>query len=113
MWLSKKHNLVETSTFGSKFTALKIAVELGIAFRYKMGMFGVPLEVPTDMFCENEAVFKNTSTTDSVLRKKHHSIAYHKCREAISALFCRISREDTKTNLADLFTKILGRTRRE
>ena len=28
MWMSKKHNSVETSTFGSKFTALKLIVEL-------------------------------------------------------------------------------------
>ena len=31
MWLSKKQNLVETLTFGSEFTALKLTVELVIA----------------------------------------------------------------------------------
>ena len=78
-----------------------------------MCMFGVTLEGPTDMFCDNTAVFKNTSTPEYVLRKKHHSIAYNKCREGVAALICRIAKEDTQTNLADLFTKILGRTRRE
>ena len=53
MWLSKKYNSVETSTFGSKFTAIKLTVELVIAFRYKLRMFGVPLEGPTDMFSDN------------------------------------------------------------
>ena len=75
-------------------------------------MFGVPLEGPTDMLCYNEAVFNNTSTPESVLRKKHYSIAYHKFREAVAALIFRIAKEDTKTNLADLLTKILGPTRR-
>ena len=76
-------------------------------------MFGVPLKEPTDMFCENEAVIKNTSTPESVLPKKHHIIAYHKCIEAVAALICHIVKEDTKTNLVNLFTNIMGRTRRE
>ena len=78
-----------------------------------MCMFEVTLEGPTDMFCENKAVFKNTSTPEYVLRKKHHIIVYNKCREGVAALICRNTKEDTHTNLADLFTKILGCTRRE
>ena len=62
MWLSKKHNSIEMSTFGSDFIALKLTVKLVIELRYKLRMFGVPLEVPTDVFCDNEEVFKNTST---------------------------------------------------
>ena len=113
MWLSRRQNSVETSTFGSEFTALKNAVELVTALRYKLRMFGVPIEGPADMFCDNEAVYKNASTPDSVLRKKHHSIAYHKCREAVASDICRIAKEDTKTNLSDLFTKVLGGPKRE
>ena len=112
MWLSKKQNSVETSTFGSEFIALKLTVDLVIALQYKLRMFGVPLKGSTDMLCENEAVIKNTSTPESVLRKKYHSIAYHKCKESAAALICLISKKDTETNLADLFTKILGRTTR-
>ena len=113
MWLSKKHNSFETSTFGYNFTALVLTVQLAIALQYKLRIFEVPLKGPTDMFCDNKAVFKNTSTSYSVLSKKHHSIPYNKCREAVATLICRISKEYTETNLADLFTKIFGRTRRE
>ena len=76
-------------------------------------MFGLPLKGYTDMFCDNEEVFKNTSTPESVLRKKHYSITYHKCIKAVATLICRIAKEDTDTKLANLFTKILCRTRRE
>ena len=108
MWLSKKNNLVKTSTFRSNFTALKLAVGLVIALQYKMLMFGVPREGPTDMFCDNDTVFENTSIPESVFGKKNHRIAYHKCREVVAALICRISKEDNETNLEYLFTKILG-----
>ena len=92
---------------------LKLAVELVISLRYKLLMFGVPLEGPTDMFCDKGIVFKNMSTSKSVLRKKHHIIAYHKCREAVVYIIYRFSREYTETNLTDIFTKIFGRIRRE
>ena len=58
MWLSNKHNLVETSTFGSEFTALKLTVELVIALRYKLHMFGGPLEGPIEMFCDEKGSVK-------------------------------------------------------
>ena len=77
MWLSKKHNLVKTSNFGSKFTALKLTAKLVISLQYKLRMFGVPLEGPTEIFYDNKTVFKNTFTPESVLRKKHHSISYN------------------------------------
>ena len=64
MRLSKKQNSDETSTFGSKFTALKLAVELVITLQYKLRMFVVPLEGPTDMFFDNGAVLNNTLTPE-------------------------------------------------
>ena len=108
LWHSKRQNSVETSTFGSEFTALKTAVELVEALRYKLRMFGVPLTGPTNVYCDNEAVFKNASNPTSVLRKKHHSISYHRCREACAAGTIRIAKEGTLTNLSDIFTKIMS-----
>ena len=40
---SKRQNSVETSTFGSEFTAMKQAVEIVKGLKYKLRMFGVPL----------------------------------------------------------------------
>jgi Reverse transcriptase (RNA-dependent DNA polymerase) len=113
IWFSKRQNTVEASTFGSEFQALKNAVELIEALRYKLRMFGVPIEGPSNVFCDNEAVYKNTSLPESTLKKKHHSIAYHRCREAVAAGTIRVAKEGTKTNLSDLFTKLLPQPRRE
>ena len=81
--------------------------------RYKLGMFGMPLEGPTDMLFDNEVVFKNTSTPESVLIKKYHSIEYPQCIEAVAALIFCIAKEDTEANLEDMFTNILSLIRRE
>ena len=39
IWHSKRQNTVETSTFGSEFTAMKNAIELIESLRYKLRMF--------------------------------------------------------------------------
>ncbi len=108
LWLSCHQNTVEMSTFGSEFVALRTARDLIITIRYKLRMFvGVPLEGPAQVFCDNEGVVKNSSVPESVLTKKHNAINYHAVQEAAAAGILEVIKEDTQTNLADLFTKVL------
>ena len=44
IWYSKRQNTVESATFSSKFVALRVCKELIVALRYKLRMFGVPIE---------------------------------------------------------------------
>ena len=113
IWYSKRQNTVETSMFGSEFIAMKTAVEQIVSLRYKLRMSGVPLERPTNVFCDNGAVFKNASQPDSTLKKNHTSICYHRCREAVACRTIRVAKEGTLTNLSDLFTKPLTPVMRE
>ena len=113
IWHNKRQNGVKTLTFGSEFTAMKNSVELIAALRYKLRMFGVPIDGSTEIFCDNEALYKNASTPESQLRNKHHSILYHMSREAVASGACRMAKENTETNLSDLFTKVLPRPRGE
>ena len=111
-WFSKRQATVEASTFGAEFCAMKAAVEMIEALRYKLRMFGVPIDGATNVYCDNEAVYKNTVTPESALKKKHHSIAYHRCRESVAAKVIRVAKQGTEKNLADLFTKVLTFARR-
>ena len=90
IWHSKRKNGVDTSMFGSEFTAMKNSVDLIAALLYKLRMFGVPIDGSTDILCDNEAVYKNESTPESHLRKKPHSILYHMSREAVASGVCRM-----------------------
>lgn len=108
-WYSKKQNTVETSTFGSEFVALKTAVELIEALRYKLRMFGIPIAGPASIYCDNDSVVNNTTKPESTLKKKHNEIAYHRVREAVASSTVRIAWEDGKTNLADILTKNVNR----
>jgi hypothetical protein len=87
---------------------LRIAVELIESLWYKLRMFGIPIDGPTaNVYCNNEAITKNTIYPESTLKKKHNSIAYHRAHEAVAAGTIRVTKEDGKTNLADVLTKLL------
>ena len=111
-WYSKKQATVESSTFGAEFCAMRVAVDMIEALRYKLRMFGIPIDGPANVYCDNEAVYKNTVIPESTLKKKHHSIAYHRCRQAVAAGTIRVAKQGTTKNLADLFTKVLTAARR-
>lgn len=107
MWYSKRQNTVESSTFGSEFVAMRVAIEMIEGLRYKLRMMGIPIDGPTNVFCDNAAVVRNSTAPESVLKKKHNAIAYHRAREAVAAGTIRIAKEDGETNLSDLLTKCL------
>jgi len=107
IWYLKAQNTIETSTFGSEFTAMWIAVELLESLRYKLRMFGIPLEGPANVFGDNTSVVTNATIPSSTLKKKHNSIAYHRVREAIASQTIRVGWVQTHKNLADILTKPL------
>ena len=86
---------------------MRISVELVEGLMYKLRMMVNEVDGPTNVFCDNESVVKNTTRPESALKKKHNAIAYHRSREAQASVIVRIAKEDGETNLADLFTKIL------
>ena len=107
VWYSKRQNTVEMSTFGSELVAMRIATEVTEALCYKLRMFGVPIQGPANVFCDNQGVVANSISPESILKKKHNAICFHRVREAVAAGTMRVTKEDSETNLADLFTKTL------
>ena len=59
IWFSKRQDTVEYLSFGSEFVALIIATELLVLLRYKLSMFGIPIDGPADVFCENCSLTNN------------------------------------------------------
>jgi hypothetical protein len=105
IWYTKKQGSIETSSFGSEFTAMKTGMELVIGLRYKLRMMGVPIDGPTRIRADNMSVVSNCSRPESQLKKKSNSIAYHFCRETCASKAAFVTYEPTETNLADMLTK--------
>jgi hypothetical protein len=107
VWFSKRQATIETSTFGSEFVAAKVATEVIRGLRYKLRMFGIPIEGPTFFFGDNMSVITNISIPESVLKKKSNSIAYHCVREAVAMGEILPAYVNTKLNTSDILTKVL------
>ena len=105
VWISKRKNSVQTSTFGAKFSAMSTAVETVQSVRFKLRSFGVEMANLAKIYCDNEAAFKNISKPESVLMKKEHDVAYHFCPQAVASGMIRVVKENSETNLADFLPK--------
>lgn len=112
LWFSKAQNTVESSTFSSEFIATRITLEAITALRYKLRMFGVPVDDATSILCDNKSVVNNSSKVDSMLNKKHNAISYHAVRWGVAADIIRVGKIDGAYNLADAMTKRLTVQRR-
>jgi hypothetical protein len=82
MWFSKRQSTCEASTFGSELVAAHIATKMVKGLRLKL------------------------RPQCSATMKKHCLIAYHLIREAQAAGIISMSKEDGKTNLANIAAKL-------
>ena len=80
-WWSKKQNSVESSSFGSKFIAMKQCCEYVHGLRYKLRMMGISCDNLTFIYRDNQSVLANTTVPDLTLKKKLQSITYHFVQE--------------------------------
>jgi hypothetical protein len=106
-WMSKKQVSIESSSFGSEFTAMKQCTEYLRGLRYKLRMMGIPVNGPAYVFGDNQSVLYNTTIPDSTLKKKSQSIVYHFVREGVARDEWRTTYVNTHDSAADLLTKTL------
>ncbi len=115
-WFSKRQQTVETSAFSAEFIAMKHCIEDIEHLRFKLRMFGIPLDSEhpeTHVFCDNESLVKNASKVESTLNKKHSEIAYHFARWNVAAKVIKVAWINTNDNLADALTKRLPEATRD
>ena len=90
-----------------------VCIEHITALRFKLQMFGVPIDSPTNVLCDNLSVVQNSSVLNTTLNKKHSSIAYHSTRWHVAAGVIRVAWINTDDNLADAMTKRLTAKKRD
>ena len=103
---------MESSTFSSEFIAMKTCVEHIISIRFKLRMFGIPIDGESLVLNDNKSVVDCSSKLESTLNKKHSSIAYHLVRWNVAASVIKIGWIEGISNIDDALTKILSAARR-
>ena len=84
---------------------MRIAVEEIIAVRYMLRSMGIHVKHASYLFGDNLGVIQNATIRDSLLKKKHVAISYHKVREAAACGIVHPTKIDGKYNYADVLTK--------
>ena len=92
---------------------MKTCSEAIIGVRFKLRMFGVPVDTAANLLSDNEAVVNNSTKLESKLHKTHSSVAYHANRWAVAAKIIRVGKVHTGENLADALTKRLSAAKRD
>ena len=106
-WLSKKQASVESSSFGSEFTAMENCTECLRGLRHKLGMMDIPVEGPAFVLGDNKSVLANTTVPDSTLKKKSQSMACHFVHDGVARDEWQTACVNTHDNPADPLTKPL------
>ena len=93
---------------------MKQAADYIRGFRYKLRMFGIPVEEPSYMYGDNQSVLAGSTRPESTLKKKAQSIAFHFILEGYVADEWRTTYINASENISDLMTKPLsGEKRRQ
>ena len=108
IWYSKQQETVESSYFSSEFIALKTCVEHIIGLRFKLRMFGIPIDVEAIFLNDNKSVVDSSSKLESMLNKKHISVAYHLVRWNVASGVVRIGWIEGISNIAEELMKIIS-----
>ena len=73
--------------------------------RYKLRMMGIQVNDPAYVYGDNQSVLSNTTVPESIISKKHHSIAYHMVREGVSRNEWLTGYVRSEHNTSDTLTK--------
>ena len=113
-WHTKKKATIEGAVIRAGFVAMKQGVDVLRGIRFKLQIMCVNIDRPTYVYGDNISVINNTSTPDSVLKKKSNSICYHFVREDVAMTEFLTTHVPTARKWADLLTKVLfGKKRQE
>ena len=104
-WFTKKQETVESATYGSEFVAARKAVQQIEELRLTLRYLGVPLEGPSYLFGDNEAVVRSGSVPHSQLTKRHHGLSYHYVRSMVASGVIRFYHMPGAANPADILSK--------
>ncbi len=106
-WYSGKQSQVEGSMYASEFALHGKLSKLCVAhdtLYVRLASKSTHLM----WYCDNRSLCSNAEIANSFIKKHHVGIAYHLCREAVTAGVARIHHIKTTHNRSDILTKTLG-----
>lgn len=108
-WKTKKQKVAARSSAEAEYRCMALTVKELEWLRHLVADFGVSQTEPTDLHCDNQAALHIAANPVFHERTKGVEIDCHNVRDAIQSGAIRTKKVHTKEQLADVFTKALGR----
>jgi hypothetical protein len=112
-WRSKKQTVVSTSSAEAELRAVEKGVCEGIWVMRLLKELGIQHDGPMQLWCDNKASIEMVKNPVYHDRTKHVEIDRHFIKEKIEAGIMTLSHIRSADQIADIFTKPLGRTKFE
>ena len=109
--LSEKEDTVSTSPTEAETGAVFQAAKSVIAIREQLAAMGFPQNKPTIIWCDNSALLSLTKTSmpNQQKRVKHFLLKINFIIDCIKKGFIELKQIESENNLADIWTKPLGK----
>lgn len=107
-WKSKRQSVVSRSSAEAEYRAMATTVSEVIWLRWLLKELGLEQSDPTQLLCDNMAVKHIANNPVFHERTKHVEMDCYFVRERVESKEVKPLHIDTKSQVADLFTKALG-----
>jgi hypothetical protein len=110
-WMSKKQHSIALSSTEAELVALHHAAAEAIYLRELLSEMDVPQEAPTRLYEDNMACVHLAAHEASLNKTKHIAVKYFFTRQLVKDEVVDVIKCGTDDQLADIFTKILDKTK--
>ena len=110
-WASQKQKIVALSSCQDKYVAAAAAACQGVWLSRLIGDLMGTKEAPVKLLMDNMSAIALSKNPEHHDRSKHIDTKYHFIRECIEDGKVEVDHIETANQLADIFTKALGRVR--
>jgi hypothetical protein len=110
-WSSKLQNTVALSSTEAEYMASSSAAQEAKHLRNILKALGETQKEPTTIFCDNQGSIHLTQNPVYHGRTKHINVRVHFVRQLCEEKVVQFKYISTEHNIADMFTKPLGRTK--